>query len=273
MAVTDHLLRDLAPIPARAWTQLDDEARERLTPLLGGRRIADWAGTGGWRRDAMSLGRTTGISGPPGGVPAGEVRVRQRRVLPLAEVRVPFTVAREEIEDIQRGARDPELDDLDRAARVAATVENAAVFHGWAAAGITGITDASPYPAVPLGADAAGYPHAVSRAVDLLRGNGIDGPYTLALEPDHHTRIMEATEHGGQILADHLVRILGGSLMRVPGVQGAVLVSARGGDFVLDVGQDLSIGYDDHDADGVHLYLEESFAFLVTEPDAAVALT
>jgi uncharacterized linocin/CFP29 family protein len=52
VSVTDHLLRDLAPIPTRAWKAVDDEARERLTPLLAARRLAEWVGDGGWHRDA-----------------------------------------------------------------------------------------------------------------------------------------------------------------------------------------------------------------------------
>jgi uncharacterized linocin/CFP29 family protein len=58
-----------------------------------------------------------------------------------------------------------------------------------------------------------------------------------------------------------------------PGVEGGVVLSQRGGDFVLHLGQDLAIGYRDHDADVVRLYVEESFTFRVSEPDAAVALT
>lgn len=61
--------------------------------------------------------------------------------------------------------------------------------------------------------------------------------------------------------------------MWAPGLDGALVMSKRGGDFVLDVGQDLSIGYVRHDAELVTLYLEESFSFRVTEPDAAIALT
>jgi len=50
------------------------------------------------------------------------------------------------------------------------------------------------------------------------------------------------------------------------------VVSLRGGDFLLECGQDLSIGYVDHDADVVRLYLEESFSFRVATAEAAVAL-
>jgi len=126
---------------------------------------------------------------------------------------------------------------------------------------------------VALGTDCAQYPGIVARAVDTLRRNGIEGPYALAIGPTGYTRIVETTEHGGYLLIDHLTRVLGGRVLWAPGVEGAVVVSERGGDFLLDVGQDLAIGYRSHDTDQVHLYFEQSFTFRVAEPDAAVALT
>jgi len=69
-----------------------------------------------------------------------------------------------------------------------------------------------------------------------------------------------------------LGEILGGPIVWAPGMNGGVVVSLRGGDFLLDSGQDLSIGYESHDADSVQLYLEESFSFRVATPEAAVPL-
>ncbi len=109
--------------------------------------------------------------------------------------------------------------------------------------------------------------------MDLLRRSGIEGPYALAIGPAGYTRIVETTEHGGYLLLDHLKRILEGKIVWTPGVDGAAVVSERGGDFLLDVGQDMAVGYSHHDADAVHLYLEESLAFRVVEPDAALALS
>jgi uncharacterized linocin/CFP29 family protein len=270
--VSTHLLREKAPITAKAWEEIDDEARRRLTPLLAARRVVDWAGDGGWRRSSMSLGRTVELPAPPAGVPGGDVELRQRVVLPLAEVRIPFTVSRRAVEDIERGDRAAPLDDIERAARLAAEIENRAVFHGWAAAGITGITEASPHADVALGTDPTRYAGTVARAADTLRCQGIEGPYSLVIGPQGYTRIVETTEHGGFLLVDHLTRITGGRVLWAPGVQGAVLLSERGGDFRLQVGQDLSVGYLGHDDETVRLYLEETLAFQVLEPDAAVAL-
>lgn len=269
---TNHLLRDLAPIASTAWSQVDDEARERLTPRLAARKVVDWVGTGGWERSATNVARTRLLDGPPPGCGADRVRTRQRVVLPLAESRVAFTVDRAELEDAERGAVDLDFDDLDRAARQAAEIENRAVFHGWPAAGITGIVgEVRTAPA--LGDDPQRYPSAVAKAVAHLRVTGIDGPYDMVIDPDGYTRIAETTERGGYLLRDHLERILGGTVIWTPGITGAVVLSRRGGDFLLDVGQDLAVGYSHHDADTVTLYLEETFSFRVAEPDAAIAFT
>lgn len=267
----DHLLRDIAPIPSVAWSRLDEEARERLVPLLAARRVVDWTGPKGWEHSAVNLGRTEEVEALPGADP-GAVRTRRREVLTLAEVRVPFTVGRAEIEHAQRGARDLEFDDLRRAAQAAAEFENRAVFHGWPAAGIDGISQVSPAPSLKLGDDADGFPGVIAGAVERLRLAGVEGPYALAVGPDTHARIIEVTE-SGFLLLDHLARILGGDVVWTPGLDGAAVLSQRGGDFELNVGQDLSIGYHHHDADTVQLYLEESFTFQVTEPDAAITLT
>ncbi|WP_033262720.1 family 1 encapsulin nanocompartment shell protein [Amycolatopsis vancoresmycina] len=269
----NHLMRDLAPITDAGWQEVDDEAKERLQTHLAARRLVDVAGPHGWRHSATDLGRTTTVAAATlADIGEGAV-VRQRRVLPLTEVRVPFTVSRAELDDAERGADDLEFDDLDRAAKQIAMIENRAVFHGWAAVGITGITEASPYDTASLGDDPDAYPGVVARAVDTLRQAGIKGPYGLAIAPGGYTRIVESTEHGGHLLFDHLRRVLGGGkVVRAPGLDGALLVSLGSGGFSLELGQDLAVGYSHHDAETVTLYLEESFSFRVVEPDAAVTL-
>jgi uncharacterized linocin/CFP29 family protein len=263
-----HLLREFAPITPAGWAEIDDEARERLAPALAARRLVDFAGPCGWEHSATNLGRTEAVGDPPG---EGLEAVR-RRVLPLVELRAAFSVARAELADIDRGADDADLDALDDAARRLAAAENRAVFHGWAKAGIVGIAEASEHEAIALGEDCERYPRHVAKAVEALLAVGIDGPYGLALGPDAYTRVLETSEHGGYPLLQHLREILDGPLVWSPGVDGAVVVSLRGGDFLFESGEDISVGYDHHDADAVHLYLEESFSFRVVTPEAAVRL-
>jgi uncharacterized linocin/CFP29 family protein len=264
----NHLLRQLAPISDSAWELLDGEARERLRGPLAARRLVDFDGPHGWDHSATNLGRTEELSGAPGDGVAG----RQRRVLGLAELRAGFTVSLVELQDHDRGAADADLEPLDEAARRIATAENVAVFHGWGKAAIGGIAEVSPIEPQPLGASAEDYPRSVARAVESLRQAGIGGPYGLALGPDEHTRVIETAEHGGYPLFDHLAKILDGPIVWAPGVRGAVVLSLRGGDFLFESGQDLAIGYSHHDADTVHLYLEESFSFVVATPEAAAPL-
>jgi uncharacterized linocin/CFP29 family protein len=263
-----HLLREQAPITEAGWGLLDDEARERLAPALAARKLVDFAGPRGWAYSATNLGRAERIADAPDGIEA-----TARRVLPLVEARAPFSVARSELADADRGAEDVDLGELDRAAQHIAIAENAAVFHGWGAAGISGIAEATTHDTIALGEDCERYPRHVAMAVDTLRGVGIDGPYGLALGPATHTRVLETSQHGGYPLLEHLREILGGPLVWAPGVEGAVVLSVGGGHFLFESGEDLSIGYESHDAESVQLYLEESFSFRIATPEAAVALT
>jgi uncharacterized linocin/CFP29 family protein len=265
----NHLLRQLAPISDSSWQLLDDEARERLREPLAARRLVDFSGPLGWEYSATNLGRTGEVVAPNG----GGVVATQRRVLPLVELRADFTVSRAELADNDRGAVDADLDPLDEAARQIAVSENVAVFHGWAKAGITGIAEASPIAAEPLGESAEDYPRSVARAVEAIRAGGVGGPYGLAIGPDEYTRVIETAEHGGYPLFDHLAKILAGPIVWSPGVRGAIVLSLRGGDFLFESGQDLAIGYSHHDAESVYLYLEESFSFVVATPEAAAPLS
>jgi uncharacterized linocin/CFP29 family protein len=265
----NHLLREHAPITDAGWRLIDDEARERLKPALAARKLIDFSGPHGWQFSATNLGRTRRLTDAPG----EGVSAEQRSVLPVVELTAPFSLSRAELRDADRGAEDVDLAALDEAALQIATAENRAVFHGWKAAGITGIAEASTHDAISLGEDCERYPRHVASAVEALLRVGVDGPYGLALGPETYTNVLETTEHGGYLLFDHLRKIIGGPLVWAPGVEGAVVVSERGGDFLFESGDDLSIGYDHHDAEGVGLYLVESFTFRVATPEAAVALT
>jgi uncharacterized linocin/CFP29 family protein len=264
-----HLLRSHAPITDAAWEAIDDEARERLTPALAARKLVDFSGPHGWEHSSTNLGRVRSLDTAPG---VDGVSAAQRRVLPMVELRADFSLSRAELRDADRGAEDVDLGPLDTAARRIAIAENRAVFHGWDAAGITGITEASALEALTLGENCELYPRHVATAVEALLSAGVEGPYGLALGPEAYRRVLQTAEHGGYPLLEHLRKIIGGPLVWAPGVEGAVVVSLRGGDFLFESGEDLSIGYDSHDAERVNLYLIESFTFRVVEEDAAVTL-
>ncbi len=265
--MSNHLLRSHAPISDSNWKLLDDEARERLAPALAARRLVDFSGPYGWERSAMNLGRVQAVASAP----CEGVSAVQRRVMPLVELRAEFEISRAELRDDDRGAADADLEALDIAAHRIAVAENTAVFHGWADVAIAGIAERAPHQ-MQLGQAPDGYPKPVAAAVERLLHSGISGPYALALGGEQYQRVVQTAENGGYPLLEHLRKIIEGPIVWAPGVRGAVVMSQRGDDFLFESGQDLSLGYLDHDREVVRLYLEESFSFHVATPEAAVAL-
>jgi uncharacterized linocin/CFP29 family protein len=262
----DNLHRELAPRSAAAWADLEEEARRTFRRHVAGRRIVDVAGPQGPELAAVGTGHLQTAEAPADGV-----RTRIRRSQPIVELRVPFTVDRQQVDDVERGARDADWQPAKDAARRLAFTEDRMVFEGYAAAGIVGLRAGSANPAIPLPKDVHTYPEAVSQAVSALRLAGVEGPYTLALGAEAYTDLGETADDGYPILA-HVRRLVDGEIIWAPAVDGGFLLSTRGGDFELHLGQDVAIGYLDHDADSVRLYLQETLTFGVYTAEAVVAL-
>jgi uncharacterized linocin/CFP29 family protein len=263
----NNLHRQLAPISDAAWAQIEDEARRTFKRNVAGRRVVDVAGPDGVTLAAVGTGHLLPID-----VTADGVIAHAREVQPVVELRVPFTVSRAAIDDVERGSQDSDWQPVKDAARKIAFAEDRLVFDGSAAAAITGLLPSSSNAPVPLPADASEVPDAVARALTELRLAGVDGPYSLLLSADAYTAVAEATEKGYPIL-NHVARLLGeGEIVWAPALDGGALISRRGGDYELRLGQDLSIGYLSHDADNVELYLQESLAFLAFTAEASVPL-
>ncbi len=263
----NHLFRELAPISDSGWQEIEKEAKRTLKTLLAARKLVDFIGPLGWDTSAVGTGRSRDTEPPA----HSKVQARLRQVLPLVELRVPFEMPRSELDAIDRGAKDPDTDAVIEAARRIAVAEDRIVFHGYPAAGIHGICTGHGGSAIELNADFASYPTFIATALNRLRDDGVDGPFAIALSERCYKGLTEATEAGYPVL-QHVQRMVDGPLVWAPGLDGAVVVSMRGGDFELTVGQDFSIGYLDHDAEVVRLYIEESFTFWLQSPQAAVPL-
>jgi len=264
----NHLLRQLAPLTGNEWKAIDEEAKQTLKMNLSARRLVDFSGPHGWQASSINLGRADPTEGElrPG------VETRRRRVQTLTELRVPFELSRTELDIIARGGRDPDLRPVTEAARNIAIAENQAVFRGFAAGSIAGILQATSESALHLTDDYVRYPEVVAEALGRLRNLGIGGPYGIALGPRCYVGLTETTTGGGYRVYDHVKRLLNGPLVWTPGIDGAIVLSVRGGDFELTVGEDLSIGYLNHTADKIRLYLQESLTFRVITAEAAIPL-
>jgi uncharacterized linocin/CFP29 family protein len=262
----NDLHRELAPVSDAAWEQIDEEASRTLKRYLAARRVVDAPEPKGLALAAIGSGHTQAMESPGEGVQAAR-RVAQT----LVELRAPFRLARAAIDDVERGAVDSDWAPLKEACRKIAYAEDRAIFDGWAAAGIGGIRPGASNKAVMLPAAPTGYAGAVAQAVNQLRLAGVEGPYRLVLGAEAFAAVSGGSEDGYPVL-QHIQRLVEGEIVWAPAIAGGLVLTTRGGDFELDIGQDLSIGYLSHTATEVELYLQESFTFRLLTGEAAVAL-
>jgi len=263
----NNLYRELAPITEEAWDEIELEATRTFKRHIAGRRVVDVSEPGGSVTAAVSTGHLTNVAPPGDGVIA-----HLRDSKPLVRLRVPFTINRSDIDDVERGSQDSDWDPVKDAAKQLAFAEDRAIFEGYEAASISGIRKSSSCPHLALPADPREMPDVISQALSELRLACVDGPYCVLLSADVYTQVSETTVNGYPI-REHLNRLVDGEIIWAPAIDGAFVLSTRGGDFDLQLGTDVSIGYLTHDADTVQLYLQETLTFLCYTAEASVALS
>jgi uncharacterized linocin/CFP29 family protein len=262
----NNLHRELAPISDAAWADIEEETTRTLKRYLAGRRVVDLRGPGGVGLSAVATGHLKVIAAPAEGILA-----KQRDVKALVELRVPFELDRQQIDDAERGANDSDWQPAKDAAQKIAYTEDRVIFEGYPAAGIGGIREGTSNPLITLPADVRHYPDAIAQAVNQLRLVGVDGPYSLLLSADAYTALAETSDHGYPVL-EHVNKLIKNEIIWSPAIAGAFVLTTRGGDFDLHIGQDVSIGYLSHTDKVVRLYLQETLTFLLLTTEAAVAM-
>lgn len=262
----NNLHRELAPISDAAWAEIEEEATRTLKRYLAGRRVVDVPAAGGVSFPAVATGHLLSIAAPEENTIAW-----QREVKALVELRVPFELTRAAIDDVERGSEDSDWQPAKDAAKKIAFAEDRAIFNGYSAANIQGIREGSSNPIMTLPADVREYPDAIAQALSQLRLVGVNGPYSVLLGAKAYTELAETRDHGYPVL-EHVKRIVDGDLIWAPAIEGAYVLTTRGGDFELNIGQDVSIGYLSHTDAVVRLYLQETFTFRVLTSEASVVL-
>jgi uncharacterized linocin/CFP29 family protein len=263
----NNLHRELAPVSDKAWAEIEEEASRTLKRHLAARRVFDVQGPKGVELSAVGTGHLSQIAAPGDGIEAA-----QREVKALVELRVPFELARQAIDDVERGADDSDWSPLKDAARRIAFAEDRAVFEGYPSAGIQGVRQGTSNPVLSLPAEVKAYPDAVERAVSQLRLAGVNGPYALLLGAEPYAAVSGGSDEGYPVL-QHIRHLVDGEIVWAPAIEGGMVVTTRGGDFELHIGQDISIGYLSHTETAVRLYLQETFTFMLLTEEAAVVLS
>jgi uncharacterized linocin/CFP29 family protein len=263
----NNLHRELAPIADAAWTQIEQETTRTIKRHLGGRRVVDVLSPGGTPLPGVATGHLVSITPPVEGIIAN-----LREVKALAELRVPFELSRQAIDDVERGSDDSNWQPAKDAAKTLAFAEDRAIFDGYGAAGIQGIRESTSNPIKFLPREVGDYPEAVAQALTQLRLVGVNGPYSVVLGANEYTKLVETSDHGYPIL-EHVKRMIDGHIIWAPAIDGVFVLTIRGGDFELNIGSDVSIGYLSHTDTIVRLYLQETFTFRVLTSEASVALS
>jgi uncharacterized linocin/CFP29 family protein len=260
----DLLKKHLAPISPEGWEVIERTASETLQANLSARRSIDVVGPKGLDYTSVNLGRLNiGSSGDDRGVQYGVYQVQ-----PLVESRISFTVKTWELDNLARGARDIDLDDVIQAARSMAKFEEEAVFKGFKDGSITGLEKSAEFKLKDLKTDSDDLLDALADGQLKMRQSGVDGGADLIVDPQMWKFLGKPTRGG--TLKKIVEQQIGGEVIFSEHVSGAMLLANRGGDLELTVGQDFSIGYHHHNSEEIFLFLTESFTFRVIAPEAIV---
>ena len=164
------------------WELLDEEARQRLTPALGARKLVDFRGPArlGALGDEPRASGAAQRAMPAACRRSSGASCRWSSCAQTSACLVPSFATPTAAPTTSTSTP------LDAAAHQIAVAESAAVFHGWADA-FTGIVDASPHD-TRSGASPSGYPDRVAQRVELLLGVGVAGPYALAVGSEQYRR-------------------------------------------------------------------------------------
>lgn len=258
------LKRELAPITSKAWEQIDEQASRVLRSLLTVRKFADLRGPYGADYGGVSLGRLKQVSGGKRGTQEYGVRAVQ----PLIEVRIPFHLDSWELDNAARGAGDIDLAPMEEAARKLAAFEETVLYGGAPEAGIVPLTESSTQEKVEYDDNPETFLKAVAQGVTQLRSSAVEGPYALVVDSPIWTYLSSSVQ--GRPLRHHLEYILQGPVLMSTFTEQPYLVSMRGGDLELILGQDIGIGYQDRDGRSVELFFTESFTYRLLDPSVVL---
>lgn len=262
--MVDILNRSLAPIPVEAWEFLDDEAKDILELRLGARKVVELEGPLGLEVSSINTGRMKKVS-------AEGAEFRSRETLNLVEVELPVKIDRAEIDAFARGAEDADSEPVREAAKKMAEIENKAIFFGMSEVGIEGIIPLSKkeHDPIKIEEDRSSFFSAIFNAREELLEEGIEGPYNILMGEKHYN-LLNRLESACYPLFKKIEDLVGSEIIYVPELEDNSVMLAAGDDFELFVGQDVSLGFKDYDADSVNLFLFETFTFRVNGPEAAI---
>jgi uncharacterized linocin/CFP29 family protein len=260
----DILRKSLAPVSEQAWKKINEEAKETITAALSGRKFVDVDGPKGFGFAAVPTGKLD----VPKNQGKGKVHYGIYNVMPLVEARMPFELDVWELDNIARGKENADLDNLVEAAKKIAGFEENIIYNGFKPANIDGLMNISEHKEIQLTGNENQLVDLLSHAIFSFREKAVQGPFNLIVGRSLYQYIN--SYNMDYPLRKHIEDIIKGNIILSDSIDKALLVAARGDDFRLTLGQDVSIGYEAHDKQKVQLYFTESLTFQVLDSDAVI---
>lgn len=258
----DMLKRDMAPLADTAWEEIDQRAEEVLKSILTARKAVKVNGPKGWDFTQVAEGRLEIIDDKET-VKAGVYKVK-----PLVEARMHFSLNRWELDNIIRGAKDIDLQPLEKAVTELAKFEERAIYSGYTKGTIEGLKEASAHKAMAFGEIGSEIMESITKATLLLKNHFTTGPYVLIVGNEAYTRINKDVQ--GYPLMQRIESLIQGQILVSDVLDGALLIPYDHDDLEFTVGQDFAIGYESADPETVNLFVAESFTFRVLDKNIIV---
>ena len=265
----NNLHRELAPISDAAWSQIEEEATRTLKRHLAGATRGGRPRAGRVRACQPSAPATS----PDSTRPATAVAARLREVQPLVELRVAVRAG--PAGDRRRGARRAGLRlAAGQGRRPAARVRRGPRHlrrlrrrrHPGHPPGHSNPVDRAARRCArrtrtrsPRRSASCGW------SASMARTAWCSAPTPTPRSARPATTAIRCSSTSGGWSSDEIIW--------APAIAGAFVLTTRGGDFALHIGQDVSIGYLSHTDGAVRLYLQETLTFLLLTAEAAVALS
>jgi uncharacterized linocin/CFP29 family protein len=258
------LKKSIAPVTDKAWSEITQRTKQILDTNLSARKFLDIDGPYGLEMGGISTGRLIVTENKT----VHGVNYGIRQMLPMVEIRRPFELDVWELDNLERGAKDIDLSPLEEAAREVALFEEKAVYQGFEPAGIKGLRASAETDPLTFPTNVNAFLKEIGNQINHLSRKAVEGPYSLILTESEWINLINLSQ--GYPVQLQLKEILGGQVLINHSNQNSFLISERGGDYELILGQDISIGYDGHDTRMVKLYFTSSFTFRVLSPEAII---
>jgi uncharacterized linocin/CFP29 family protein len=255
------MYRDLAPIDINVWKQIDSRAKEVIISTLTARKAIHVSTPKGSDYVAYNHGKLGDVA------EKHEVAFASYVVTPLIETRIEFKLNRWEMDNAFRGDTNIDFSNLEDAVKKAALFEEYVVYEGLSEGNIPGLLEVSGE-TLKLGDTASSIKKSVAEGVIKLKNAYISGSMDLIVSQELYAKLWSIESQTPLIKA--LENMIGGKVIDSEVMKGAILVPHNNENLNIELGEDFSIGYQEHDKKEVTFFIKESFTFRILDEKLVV---